>query len=492
MNKSKYITCTLPYSNGSAHLGHAFEFIIGDALSRYFKNNGFDTFFNLGLDEHGLKIQQSAEKLNITPIEYVDNLFHEWLDFSSKFQINTFDSFYRTSDNIHAELVNRFWNNAVENGDIYKKKYTGLYCIGCESFKTDRDLIDNKCQDHPATEIEKVEEENYFFKLSKYRKELREWLGNNNDFLLPKSKIPELENIIENIEDISVSRIKDVVSWGIDVPGDDSQTIYVWIDALTNYVFSAGYLRDDKTFNERWNNSDVIQICGPDNLKFQGVIHQGLLASAGIKKSDKLLVHGTILDSQGRKMSKTLGNVINPIDQLEKYGVEAVRYYCLAGLSIYGNSSWDESRLVDLYNSHLADDFGNLISRVTHLADKILEEHIDDSDVALDYGLIENDEFLNFINDEVSEVNRLWESFEIGEALNKTNSIVKYLNKKINDEKPWSDTKKGWTTILEISYALLYVNKLYRPVIPGKYDIIKKALVDCKKVIVFPKIEVKI
>lgn len=493
MQKPKYITTTLPYANSPAHIGHAFEFIIADALARYFKHNGVDTFFNLGLDEHGLKIQEAAEKVGLTPKQYVDDLSVVWKNFLETFKINSWDSFYRTSSSEHAPKVQQFWNEALERGDIYKKKYSGIYCVGCESFKLEKDLVDGKCSDHPTTELKQTEEENYFFKLSKYRNQLSTWAYHATDFIEPITKRIEFLKFIESIEDISISRLKEVVSWGVPVPGDDEQTIYVWFDALLNYIFAVGCFSDTPdAFEVIWNDSDVIQICGPDNLKFQAVIFQGLLASAGIKKSDKLLVHGTILDADGRKMSKTLGNVIDPIDQVNKYGVDAVRYYALAGLRTYGNSSWDEKLLVELYNSNLADDFGNLVSRVGHLAGKFLSDFSDDPNVKLDYSLVEQDKFCVFFDKHIKDVIRpLWESYKISEALDETNKLVKSLNKKFGDEEPWKKGREGWVTVLEVHYAISKINDLYYPVIPNKVGEVKKALSDCVKSKVFPKIEAK-
>lgn len=489
--KNKFITTTLPYANGKGHIGHAFEFILADALVRYFKFNGYDAFFNLGLDEHGLKIQQTAEKLGISPKEYVDSLAVDWKEFLKKLDVNSWDSFYRTSDAEHIVKVQQFWVESFNRGDIYKKHYKGVYCVGCESFKSERELVDERCPDHPETELKEVEEENYFFRLTKHKLALQTWANHSVDFIEPASKRTEFLNFIDNIQDISVSRLKKDVYWGTPVPGDDEHTVYVWFCALLNYLFAAGLYKDDEIFENSWNNADVIQICGPDNLKFQAVIFQGLLASASIKKTNKLLVHGTILDSDGRKMSKTLGNVVDPIEQVDKYGVDAVRYYALAGLRTYGNSSWDEKQLVDLYNSHLADDYGNLVARVTHLAGKILEELKDDPTIKLDYSCIDNAKYAVGVVQVVASIKALWEEFKISEALDETNKFVKTLNKKIGDEKPWEDSKKGWARILELHHAISLVNELYYPVIPGKVGEVKKALNECKKAIVFPKIELR-
>ena len=513
MSKSKYITTTLPYANSPAHIGHAFEFIIADALVRYFKYRGDNVFFNIGLDEHGLKIQQASARAGVTPQVYVDKLSESWKAFIEIFEINSYDNFYRTSDDNHTLKVQKFWREAIERGDIYKKKYTGIYCVGCEEFKNERDLIDEPtgkqevkavdsfhldpivrplrvCPDHPTTKLQEVEEENYFFRLSNYRGQFLQWLHVNDKFFEPKKKIKEFDKIIEDLQDISVSRLKDTVSWGVSVPDDDTQTIYVWFDALLNYIFAAGYYDDEDSFKEKWNESEVIQICGPDNLKFQSVIFQGLLISAGIKKSDKLLVHGTILDRDGRKMSKSVGNVVDPVAQVQKYGIDAVRYYALKGLRTYGNSSWDEELLVSTYNSDLADDYGNLVTRVTVLAGKALDNFEDDPNVELDYSYI-SDIWRAAIDIRVEEIKNIWNNYLISEALQETNKLVKELNKRIGDAEPWKDLEKGWPLVLELHYALDKINELYYPVIPTKAGEIRVALKECEKIKPFPKLEIK-
>lgn len=513
MQKRKYITTTLPYANSNAHIGHELEFTIGDALSRYFRLRGYDVFFNIGLDEHGQKIQDAAEADGISPQEYVDRLAVVWKEFTEKFKVDTYDSFYRTSNTGHIERVQKFWAEAVERGDIYKKKYTGTYCVGCEAYKTDRELEDKIvggidpalentdvnihkykiCPDHPTRDLQEIEEENYFFKLSKYRNKLNAWAYKSVDFIEPHLKHAEFLKFIDTIEDISISRVRDKVNWGVPVPDDDTQTIYVWFDALLNYIFAAGYgfKLSDSLFDNIWNDSEVVQICGPDNLKFQAVIFQGILESAGIKKTDKLLIHGTVTDAQGRKMGKSTGNVIDPIDQLEKYGVDAVRYYTLAGINTYGNSSWDEKRLIELYNSNLGDDFGNLVTRVCVLANKTLVKFEDDPNIELDYSYVEDDKWCSLFNLEIERIHGLWEKYLISEALFETNKLVKSLNKRIGDEEPWKDLQKGWPVVLELHYALSKINDLYYPVIPDKAIEVKKALRKCEKAIIFPKIEQK-
>jgi len=281
-----------------------------------------------------------------------------------------------------------------------------------------------------------------------------------------------LKNIIINCEDISISRLRENCPWGVDVPNDPNQVVYVWFDALLSYIFSAGYLTDDD-FN--WSN--IIQLCGPDNLRFQGLIFQAFLESEGIKKTDKLLVHGTILDKSGRKISKTLGNTVDPIEQLEKWGLDGVRYYSLVGLSTYSNSNWNEEDLVIIYNNDICSGWGNLLTRTLHLIDS---KSVDIVNVT--------DDFKSIVDKQSDIINSLWSEFRVKEALQKTNELVKIGNKYINDETPWSNP--NFNQILSNLYYLIgVVNKFYEPIFPDKYLSTEEAIKNKKKVILFEKIK---
>ncbi len=481
----KYITTTLPYANSVPHIGHAFEFIIGDALTRYFRNKLGDTnvHFNIGLDEHGKKIHDASIAANKPTLQYLDELNAEWRNFCSLFKIE-YNSFYRTSNPKHYAAVGKFWQRCYNKGYIYKKNYQGRYCVGCESFKLDKDLVNDKCPDHPNLDIQFIEEENYFFTLAKFRKQLSEWFE-KDACLMPISKREELKNIIEDIQDISISRKREVVPWGIMVPGDPSQTIYVWFEALCNYFLILGYFKEDSDIEYYWKDS--VQIFGPDNLKFQAVIFQGILEAAGLDHTTTLLCHGTILDKEGKKMSKTVGNVIDPIDQLNKYGIDAVRYYALAGLQTYGNSGWDEEQLVKLYNAHLADDYGNLVTRVIHLINLKEKE------------LLETDEFSNgydhdkantqLFESRLKVVEELWDNYDISGALNALHDIIKSANQYITEKQPWSkDSQDAEEVLTTLYYVLEKSTYFYSPVIPQKANEIIKSLWGLKKIIAFPKI----
>lgn len=486
----KFITTTLPYSNSpNPHVGHAFEFIIGDVIARYFRGKyGEDNvFFNIGLDEHGKKISDTAFKEGLLPLDFLDRNEISWREFCHKFEIS-FDNFYRTSDYPHYSKSQRFWIELKKRDLIYEKEYIGKYCIGCESFKTDKDLVDGKCSDHQNLEITEVNEKNYFLKLTKVKEDLRRLFELNSEILIPKTKVDEVLNFIETLPDISISRNREKVPWAIPVPGDKSQTMYVWISALLNYIFAAGGYSKSKKINEYWD--DAVQIFGPDNLKFQAVIFQGLLLSTNIKNTSHLLCHGTILDNEGRKMSKTIGNVVDPINQLNKYGLDAVKYYALAGGNIYENLVWDENRLVELYNSHLADDYGNLISRVVTLIDRGLKENeiVDDPNVVLNHSLVESNNIILLIKEQVVEIKDLWDSYRITEALNETNKLVKWCNKYINEEQPWKKEGDWWITLLELHYILTLITDLYKPVFPNKSEEACESLNELNRIVLFPKI----
>lgn len=488
--KKKYITCTLPYANSVPHIGHAFEFIIGDTLTRYFRNKLGDenVHFNIGLDEHGKKIYDAATAAGKTPLDFLNELNVEWRRFCNLFAIE-YNSFYRTSHSGHYKQVSRFWEECVSKDLIYKKQYKGNYCVGCESFKLEKDLVEGKCPDHQTSNIQQIEEENYFFRLSKFKENLLTWFE-TDCVLKPASKKEELKNIIENLEDISVSRLKTSVPWGIPVPNDPTQVIYVWQEALLNYIFILGYYKEDRTeFNDYWNES--VQIFGPDNLKFQGAIFQGLLEAAGVKHTKTLLCHGTILDKDGKKMSKTVGNVVDPIDQLKKYGIDAVRYYAIAGLQMYGNSGWDEAQLVSIYNAHLADNYGNLVTRVVHLINLKQDVVLPNGDHVVKF--IKFD--LDFPNDynkfkpQLKAVETYYENYEITAAMNELNSVLKLANQYITEKKPWDKESKDYDIVLRTLYhVLLEATKFYLPVIPDKAREIQKSLKYLEKAIVFPKI----
>jgi len=482
MDKQKiYITTTLPYVNAEPHIGHALEFVQADALSRYFRQilGKENVFFNVGTDEHGQKIFNKAKEEGLTVNDFVNKYAQRFRDFCKLFFVE-YDNFYRTSSPDHHEAAKIFWKKCEKNGDIYKKRYSGKYCIGCERYLTEKELVDGKCPDH-KTVPELKEEENYFFKLSKYREVLLKWLDENKDFLKPESKITELRKIISEIEDISISRLKENLPWGIEVPNDPEQVFYVWFDALTNYVNAVGFGTDEKKLNEWWPG---IQLCGPDNLRFQGAIWQGMLVSVGLPHSSKLLVHGMVLGPDGTKMSKTVGNIISPFEQENKFGAEIVRFYLLTGITTYGDCAYKEDDLINMYNSRLANNFGNLLNRTIHLANKKEVEINNEQSVEQD--------FKNIVDEYVKDARGLYEDFEISSTGEKIDELADFGNKYITKEEPWIKEDEDAQKVLNnLSYLLKKVAQLYEPIIPRSASSAMQHLSQRETVILFPKIESK-
>ena len=481
MKDKFYLTTTLPYVNAEPHIGHAIEFVQADAIARYFRSKlgKENVFFNVGTDEHGQKIFETAEKEGLSTEEFVDKYSQRLKDFCKLFIVD-YDNFYRTSSKEHYEAARKFWKVCKENGDIYKKKYKGLYCVGCERFLTEKDLVDGKCPDH-GTKPEEKEEENYFFKLSKYRDQLLKWFNEHEEFLKPKTKRTELRKILEEIEDISISRLKKNLPWGIEVEDDPEQVFYVWFDALTNYVNVIGYGTDEKRLKDWWPG---VQICGPDNLRFQGAIWQGMLASVGLEQSKKLLVHGMVLAPDGTKMSKTKGNVISPFEQEQKYGPEVVRFYLLTGIPTYGDAAYKEEELVNSYNARLANNYGNLLNRVIHIADSKGFEINNEEKV--------EDSFKKKIDVLEEEINNYYEDFEIYLASSKIDELADFGNKYITKEEPWSkniDKEQAQKIINNLSYLLKIVSEKYLPIIPLSAEKGLNALANREKIILFPRIQ---
>ncbi|MBT3602701.1 MAG: methionine--tRNA ligase [Candidatus Latescibacteria bacterium] len=469
----------MPYANAIPHVGHAIEFFQADAYARYFKKKlgKENVFFNVGVDEHGLKVFTTAHDHDTTPEKYLDALVPEWLSFCSKFRIEH-DHFYRTSAEDHHVGSKRVWEICNEKGDIYKKHYEGLYCVGCESFYLERDLIDGKCPDHGTVPV-KYSEENYFFQLSKYSQAIISYLEENPDFLKPAAKKQELLNFLKDMEDISISRNRKNLPWGIEVPNDPEHTIYVWFDALTNYIRVLGFDNDLERFNSWWPG---IQICGPDNLRFQGAIWQGMLAALGLPFTKKLLVHGTIFGPDGQKMSKTIGNVVSPLEQYEKYGSDICRFYMLGVLRPYTDSSYREEDLKEAYNAHLANSYGNLLNRIIHLGNQ------KDIDI-LDASAIESD-FKAEVDEMKNKAEKAYEDFELHDAVSIINEIVSKGNQFVHEKEPWKqEAEDAKITLNNVSYLIQVASELYEPIIPDGAQKAIETLHKKEKLILFPRMK---
>lgn len=366
MKEKFYITTTLPYVNADPHIGFAAEIIRADVLARYQRLLGNEVFFNTGTDEHGLKIYRKAQERGIDVQAYTDEYAASFDRLKSALNLS-YNAFTRTSDEHHKAAAQEFWRRCASNGDIYKKIYKIKYCVGCELEKTDSELVNDCCPYHPNLPLEIIDEENYFFRWSKYGEKLLDFYEKNPDFVIPNNRFNEIKNFIKNgLQDFSISRLKDKMPWGVPVPDDETQVMYVWFDALVNYISCLGWPEDETLFTEFWPG---LQVAGKDNLRQQTAMWQAMLMSAGLPNSRQVLIFGFI-GSNGQKMSKSLGNVINPFDLADKFGTDATRYYLLAGLQPFEDSDYTEEKFISLYTSDLANGLGNLVSRVSNLLEK--------------------------------------------------------------------------------------------------------------------------
>ena len=364
--KSFYITTTLPYVNAAPHIGFALEIIEADSIARYHRQIlGERVFFNTGSDEHGQKIYQKAKEQNIDPQDYCDQYAAKFDDLRKLLNLS-YDKFIRTTDEKHIKAAQAFWQKCLEKGDIYKAQYEVKYCVGCEMAKTESELVEGKCPLHPNNELELRNEENYFFKFSNYADDLLKLYEENPDFVKPQVRFNEIKAFVaKGLEDFSISRLKEKMSWGVAVPNDPDHVMYVWFDALVNYISTLDWPDENGNFKDFWPG---IQVAGKDNLRQQAAMWQAMLISAGIENSKQVLINGFI-GVDGQKMSKSLGNVISPTELVEKYGIDASRFL-LINLGTFAEDmdvSWE--KLDTTYNAELANGIGNLCSRVAKMAE---------------------------------------------------------------------------------------------------------------------------
>ncbi|GIW61344.1 MAG: methionine--tRNA ligase [Patescibacteria group bacterium] len=364
-----YITSAIPYVNATPHIGHALEFIQADTIARFHRIIGDDVLYLCGSDENAIKNVQAAEKAGKSIQEFVDENARLFEETAKKLNVH-FDVFQKGSDKKrHFVASQKLWELCNKNGDIYKKSYKGLYCIGCEEFKTADELNEkNECPEHPGNPLEEVEEENYFFRLTRYQDQLLKIITANEYEIVPEFRKNEIISFIKGgLQDFSISRSNQrAKNWGVPVPNDPSQRIYVWFDALNIYQSGIGFGWDEEMYNKWWPAD--LHVIGKGIIRFHAVYWPAILLSAGLKLPKKLFVH-EYFTVKGQKMSKTLGNVINPVDIVEKYGTDALRYYCLAKISPFQDGDFSEEKLKEAYNADLANGLGNLVARIAKLAE---------------------------------------------------------------------------------------------------------------------------
>ncbi len=381
MKKPFYITTTLPYVNAEPHIGFAMEIIRADMIARAQKLAGREVFFNTGTDEHGIKIYQSAKAMNLPSQAYVDSLAKKYKELLPLLDIMPEINFIRTTDDHHKQAAQEFWKIVDRNGFIYKKHYETKYCVGCELEKTDSELVNGRCPLHPIQELEIIEEENYFFKFSAFQQKLLDLYKENQSLVIPDFRFNEAKKLVEGgLEDFSISRLASKMSWGIPVPGDADHVMYVWFDALVDYISAIGWPDDTEKFDKWWiKTGGIVQYCGKDQIRQQAVMWQAMLMAAGLSQSQAIVVDGFITGDGGLKMSKSLGNTICPFEIVREYGADALRYYFAREVPPFEDSPFTMERFKEAYNAHLANGLGNLTSRVLKMATSngiVFDEHV--------------------------------------------------------------------------------------------------------------------
>src|SRR3989344_6067109 len=374
MSKAFYLTTTLPYVNAEPHIGFAFELVTADIIARYRKLLGEEVFFNTGTDEHGLKIFRKAQEEGKEPQAYTDEYAAKFKQLKEKLGLSDDLHFIRTTEPRHVAAAQEMWRRCLAKGDIYKKRYRSLYCVGDEAFIKETELVDGKCPNHPTIAPIEIEEENYFFKLSVYQEKLLAYLSQEG-VILPEWRRQEAINFVkQGLDDFSISRVKEKMPWGVAVPDDDSQIMYVWFDALTNYISTLGWPEDKEgNFKKFWEEGETVQLAGKDQIRFQSIMWQAMLMSAGLPTTKKVVYHGFIT-SGGAKMSKSLGNVIDPIAIVDEYGVDALRYFLARHVHPFDDSDFTMERFKEAYNADLANGIGNLVARILTMSSQYLTE----------------------------------------------------------------------------------------------------------------------
>jgi len=466
--KSFYITTTLPYVNAPLHMGHALEFVRADTIARYKKSVGYDVFFNTGTDEHGMKIYEKALSFNKDPKEFVDESFSKFKESVKIFGMDNNLHFIRTTDSHHEKAAQEFWKRVNDNGYIYKKNYEAKYCVGCEETKSDSELVNGECPIHPGRKLEIIEEENYFFKYSAFKDKLLKFYEERPSFVVPDFRFNEMKAFVKRgLQDFSISRLKSKMMWGISVPGDDKHVMYVWFDALTNYINTLGWPDEGGDFDKYWVRGNPTQYCGKDNTRFQAAMWQTMLMAANIPNSHQVVVNGFITAGEGLKMSKTVGNVVDPREIVEEYGTDALRYFLLREISTFEDSPFTVERFRDAYNSGLANGIGNLTSRIMTMSQNF-------SDLSL-----------NHISRLTSGVNEKLESFEIGGAIDLIWEKIAELDKKIQETEPFKLIKtnpgKAKEIISELVSGLGGVADALVPFMPETAEKIQKLIKENKK-----------
>ena len=466
--KPFYVTTPIYYVNDKPHIGHAYTTILADVLSRYYRDMGRNVFFLTGLDEHGQKVQQAAESKGVTPIEHCNEMAPRFVDLWRKLHIQ-YDDFIRTTEKRHSTIVQSLLQKVYDKGDIYEDSYEGLYSVSEERFITQKEADSGDFRD-----VRELKEKNYFFKMSKYQSRLIKHINDNPTFIQPEHRRNEVLGFLRSpLEDLCISRPKARLNWGIEIPFDKKYVTYVWFDALINYVSAIGYQSDEKKYNTFWPVN--FHLIGKDILTTHSVYWPTMLMSAELPLPKGIFAHGWWLSDQ-TKMSKSLGNVVDPLDLIDSYGIDPIRFYLMKEMVLGQDANFSMDSFIKCYNSDLANDFGNLLSRVTNLINKfydgelepIFDDSIDGQDVK--YAALDSMELSkNFMND-----------MKINEAINSIFNFVRKVNKYLEITAPWklvkTDIKKAGKVLYTAAESLRIISLLLSPVMPNRTESVMNAL----------------
>lgn len=496
MNKF-YITTSIVYVNAAPHIGYALELVQADAIARFEFFCGKEIFFSTGTDEHGAKIARSAEAARQNVRDFVNENAEKYRNLAAALNLSNSD-FIRTSDTTrHFPVAQKLWQKLEDAGDIYKAFYKGLYCVGCEAFITGKDLVEGKCAIHNK-EPEIIEEENYFFRLSKYTGEIKSKIENGEIRIVPETRKNEILSLLrDGLEDVSFSRPSRDISWGVPVPGDATQTMYVWCDALSNYISVLGYgSGDESKFNKFWPAD--LHVIGKDILRFHAAIWPGMLLSAKLSLPRRIFVHGFIT-VDGKKISKSLGNAVDPFDLINNFGADAFRYYFLSQIPTFHDGDFSRERFREIYNANLANGIGNLVQRTAKMAIQYFDGEIlkPEKEFLSSVPLLQKINFVKelggsdsdfeffslpyvFKNNVLTEYRDSFDNFEINKALDAIFAFASQMDKYIDDYKPFKlikENKEKTNAVLwNLLYSLLAFSILLKPFLPETSEKILKIL----------------
>lgn len=475
MGEKFYISTAIAYTSGKPHIGNTYEIVLADSIARFKRQRGYDVYFQTGTDEHGIKIEEKAKQASVTPKEFVDKIAKEIKDIWDLMN-TSYDKFVRTTDPHHVEVVQHIFKKMYDNGDIYKGEYKGLYCTPCESFWTESQLVDGKCPDC-GREVGEASEEAYFFKLSKYQKKLEKYIEDHPDFIQPVARKNEMLNnfIRPGLQDLCVSRTS--LKWGISVTFDEGHVVYVWLDALTNYITNIGYDVDSQTdqFKKLWPAD--LHLIGKDIVRFHSIYWPCFLWSLGLEIPKKIFGHPWLLMNND-KMSKSKGNVIYADELVDKFGVDAVRYYLLHEIPFANDGNITYELVLDRINGDLANVLGNLVQRTIPMGNKYFDGKITNKGVN---ETIDSD-FINLINSLNDKLIEKMDAYQISDAITEIFNVLRASNKYIDDTTPWvlakndSDRDRLETVLYNLLESIRVCAIMLKPYLPDTSDKIIKQL----------------